>query len=255
VIDGFLLKKLVSVFVHVIPGVPLLLLFALLSRRWYPRFSTVVSLLLVGLLIALSMPPISNFFIARLENRYEPLLAAPDDTGLILVLGYGHHDADDRPPNSILSASALSRITEGVRLWKTMPDATLAVSGAGLYGAMSHAQAMKNMALALSVPEAKITTFEKARDTADEIATAARSVTNLPDIEAQRLVVVSSATHLPRAALMLAGKEVTFTMAPTDYLAGNAPWYRAGSGSLHHFDRALHEWVGMFWHRLTHKHE
>lgn len=251
-IDGFLLKKLLSLFVHVIPGVPILLLIALLCRRWLPTLSHALSIALTVVLIALSIPTVSNYFVTRLENQYPPLSEAPVDTGLILVLGYGHNDADDRSPNSVLTAGALSRIMEGVRLWQTRPESTLVVSGAGFPGKMSHAQAMKNMALAAGVPDNSILTFDHTRDTAEEIKSAAivieqRTAANNKD----RLVVVSSATHLPRAALMLKDHEVIYTMAPTDYLAGDAPWYWASSFALNNFDRALHEWVGMLWHRLS----
>ena len=190
----------------------------------------------------------SNFDRGCLSDAY--LEVAPADTALILVLGFGHNDAPGRPPNSVLTAGALSRVTEGVRLWRTQPNSTLAVSGAALYRTLSHAQAMKNMSLVLGVPEENITMFDETLDTADEIRTAARYIKNSKPNEQERLVVVSSATHLPRAALMLQRESVMHTMAPTDYLAGNAPWYRFGSGALYSFDRAVHEWVGMAWYKI-----
>lgn len=250
-LDGFLLKKLSSVFVHVIPGIPILVLVLLLSRRLWPRFSYAFSILLVSVLIALSSPLVSNYFVSKLESHYPVLSNAPNDTKLILVLGWGHNEAPNRPPNSILAAGALSRLTEGVRLWQTQPDAVLAVSGAGLYGDISHAQAMKHMALVSGVPEASIITFDTSRDTAEEIESAVSYIKNNSTRDRQRLVIVSSATHLPRAALMIDDKGIAYSMAPTDFLVGNSPWYRAGSDSVYYFDRALHEWVGMLWHRLS----
>ena len=133
-IDGFLLKKFVSVFVHFIPGVPLLLLCSLLLRRWLPRVSIFLSLFFCAILVAGSFPSVTNTFVRQLEDRYPVLQRVPDDTGLILVLGYGHVIADDKPINTLLFPVALARLTEGVRLWKTGPaenqELKLAVSGA-----------------------------------------------------------------------------------------------------------------------------
>ncbi|MEM7258711.1 MAG: ElyC/SanA/YdcF family protein [Pseudomonadota bacterium] len=251
-IDGFLLKKLASVFVHVIPGVLILLLLALLCRRWLPRLSYALSIVLVLFLIAISLPPVSNHFVARLENTFPPLQQAPADTKLILVLGYGHNEAPGRSPTSILAAGALSRLVEGIRLWRTRPASTLVLSGAGVYGKISHAQVMKAAALSLGVPERSIITFDNTLDTADEISAAIQLMGELRQSETStaRLVVVSSATHLPRASLMLNHRSVDYSMAPTDYLADDSPWYRAGSSGIYHFDRALHEWVGMLWHSI-----
>ncbi len=251
--DGFVLKKLISMFVQVIPGVPILLLISLLLRRWLPKLSYELSLFLTILLIGLSLPSVSNHFVAKLENSYPPLAETPSDTAAVLVLGYGHNEAPDRPPNSILTAGALSRLMEGIRLWQSKPDTLLIVSGAGLYGSVSHAQAMKNMALTLGVPDNKITTFHHTRDTAEEILAAVQLVQQSDHAsDTARLVVVSSATHLPRAATMLNRHSIAFSMAPTDYLAGYAPWYRADSNYVTNFDRALHEWVGMLWFHLKH---
>ena len=245
-LDGFILKKLVSVFVHIVPGTFFLLLLSILCRRWLPKTSTILSVFLCCFLIAGSFPPVSNFVVANLENRFPVVQEVPADTGLILVLGYGHNDAVDRPTNSILTAGALSRITEGVRLWKTKPSSTLAVSGAGTFTNVSHAQVMMNMAIILGVPEDKIVRFDHTRDTVQELDTAARELKNFPQDKA-RLVVVSSATHLPRADKILQYDDVTYTLAPTDFLASSTPWYLPNSAALYHLDRALHEWVGMLW--------
>jgi len=257
VIDGFILKKLLSVLVHLIPGALILLLLCLLLRRWFPRTSMCVAVSLCCVLIAGSIAPISNALVSRLENRFPALIVAPPDTGLILVLGYGHMYEPGRPANSVLMAGALSRLSEGVRLWKTSPDVLLALSGASFRSGISHAQAMKNMAVELGVAEDKIILFDQTRDTEDELIAAQQALRELP-AETQRLVVTSSATHLPRAALMLermgvktAEKTVlSYTMAPTDFLTVDAPWYRPDGYFLRNLDRAIHEWVGMLWYRL-----
>lgn len=258
-IDGFILKKLVSLLVHLVPGALLLLLALLIAARWWPAICRVLAMGLCILLLCASIPPFSNFFVSRLENRFAVLQAAPEDTAMILVLGSGHNYVADRPPNSVLTSTALSRLAEGVRLWKTRPESYLGVSGANPQGVISHAQAMQMMAVQLGVPAERIVLFEQTRDTQEEIAAATMQLRRWvgsgvidPSTSAvgTRLVVTSSATHMPRVALMLSDHEIDYSLAPTDYLVADEPWYRPGASFLHHMDRALHEWIGMLWYRL-----
>ena len=252
-IDGFLIKKFVSVFVHVIPGVPLLLLCSLLLRRWLPRISNVLSLFFCAILLAGSFPSVTNTLVRQLENRYPVLQQVPDDTGLILVLGVGHIIADDKPINSLLYPVALSRLTEGVRLWKTgsaRQELKLAVSGApSVPDTVSHAEMMSRMAIELGVPESSIVKFENTRDTEEEIKTAVDwlASNNLAD---NQLVVVSTAMHLPRSAVLLKNHDVEYSMAPTEFTVSNSGWKTPNAYSLLSLDRAIHEWVGMAWYQL-----
>lgn len=259
-IDGFLLKKLISVFVHLIPGALLVLLLLLIASRWWPRLCNTLAIVVCCGLIAGSIPPISNQFSSGLEDQYPVLLVAPTDTAMILVLGSGHIYVEGRPANSVLMSIALARITEGVRLWKTKKEAYLAVSGYNFDDTISHAYAMQQMAVSLGVPAAKIVLFDQTRDTEEEIVSALEMLKSLDQTEKmieqaelgrRRLVVASSAAHLPRAAMMLERHDALYSMAPTDFLTAEAPWYHAGSYFLRTLDQVLHEWVGMAWFRLS----
>ena len=152
---------------------------------------------------------------------------------------------------------ALARLSEGVRLWKTRPAARqelkLAVSGApSVPGTVSHAELMSKMALELGVPESSIVKFENTRDTEHEIDTAVDwlASNNMAD---NRLVVVSTAMHLPRSAVLLENYDVEYSMGPTEFTVSNTGWNIPSAYSILSLDRALHEWVGMAWYRLKNK--
>jgi len=196
--DPFFLKKLVSNFVHLVPALFIWLLIAVLLLRVYPKLARTLILMLSISLLALSSAPVSNAIVAPLENRYPVLESLPDNTALVLLLGFGHHYTADRPPNSVLMAVALSRLSEAVRLVKTNEQAKLLVSGAKF----------------------------------------------------RSLVVVSSATHLTRAAMLLEGSGINHTMAPTDFRMLDAPWHRFSAYHLQNVDIAVHEYVGMLWYKL-----
>ena len=248
--DAFLLKKVISNAVHIVPAAFFLLLLATLMLRWSPKLARSIILLTTISLLAFSSAPVSNLAVGHLENQHEVLQKLPDDTALILVLGSGHNYSTNRPPNSVLSSTALARISEGVRLWKTKPNARLLLSGAKFANEISHAEAMRNVALQMGVDEAMIVLASNAMDTADEIQ-AATSWLDLNFQNSERLVVVSSAMHLPRASFMLKGVTVEYSMAPTDFRMSTASWYRLTAGHLRNVDAAMHEYVGMLWHHLA----
>lgn len=249
--DAFLVKKLVSSLVHLIPGLLILMLLALLFSRWFPRTCRSVIWLTVCALLAVASPPISNSLVSYLEDQHPVVQTLPVDTHSILVLGSGHTWAQDRPPNSILSATALSRVAEGVRLWKQGPSATLVTSGAKFHSVTAHAEVVANMALASGVAANKIVRFPNALDTAHEIRLLTNHVKENPVEGKNRIVIVSSATHLPRAALMMSQFDIPYTLAPTDFIYKESPWYRFGAKSIDNADRAMHEVIGMLWHWLA----
>lgn len=246
--DAFLLKKIVSNLVHLVPGVFLALLLACLLQRWWPRCARIFILVLTLGLLALSSAPVSNTLVAKLENQNPVLQSPPPKTSHILVLGSGHDNTSSKPANSVLSATALSRLTEGVRLWKSQPTSKLVTSGAKFRSDISHADAMAAMAIELGVPQDAIVRLNESRDTSEEIR-AAKKLMSANDL----LVIVSSATHLPRAGLLARQYQVPYLLAPTDFLQIDAPWYRLDGHFLRNVDRAVHEWVGMLWQVVNQK--
>lgn len=251
--DAFLIKKLISVFIHLIPGLFLLLMLGLLIRSRWPKCSLVLLWSGLSLLVALSSPAVSNRLVATLENKYPALSAAPDDTALVLVLADGHIWAPDRPTNTVLKAIGLSRLTEGIRLWKTQPQSVLATSGEKFRSPVEHSLVMNRFALQQGVSAEQTVQFPTTRDTHDEIVDAIAYLESQGSPSNRRIVVVSSAVHLPRIALMLDHYGATYTMAPTDYIAVTAPWYRFHGYYLNNADRVLHEYVGMLWFKLRNR--
>ena len=249
--NAFLLKKLISNLVHLIPGLFLLMLVALLFSKWLPKLAHSIIFVSICALLTLSSPIGSNSLVSYLEDQHPVVQQVPSDTHSILILGSGHTWVQDRPSNSVLSAVALSRNSEGVRLWRSSPDTTLVTSGAGFYSAVTHADVAAQMALESGVAEDKIVRFTDTLVTADEIRRVVKHVRENPVEGKNRVVIVSSATHLPRAALMMQEFDIPYTLAPGDFIFMDSPWYMFSSRSLDNADRAIHEFVGMLWHWLA----
>lgn len=206
------------------------------------------------ILTGLSSSPLSNRLVNPLESNYLVLHSAPEDTALILVLANAQTWVDDRPSNTVMRSVALSRITEGVRLWKTKPDTMLATSATKFTSPTELVPAMIGFATEQGVLREQTVQFLGPRDTSDEIQAAMDYMQNeLPERQSdkgQRLVVVSSAVHLARAELMLQELGALYTMAPTDFIASDAPWYRLNGYSLENANRAMHEYIGIAWLKL-----
>lgn len=247
--DAFLLKKLVSNLVHLVPGAffALLVLWVLL-RKW-PRVSKWAMLMIILSLIALSSPRVSNLLVKPLETAYPVIPELSDDIGLVLVLGAGFNWKSEYPPNSVLSSIALSRLHEGVRLFNTNPEVFLMVTGARFGNPISMAEAMGNMAIAMGVAPERIIYADEARDTDDEITAAAEWIEQFG--KGRAVVIVSSATHLTRAGLLAETSGLEYQLAPTDFRMARSPWYRFNVQNLVTVDYVIHEYIGMLWHHLT----
>jgi uncharacterized SAM-binding protein YcdF (DUF218 family) len=245
--DLFFVKKLISLFLHLIPGGLFLLALGVLlaQTRAFRRTGISITLLCIVVLLAASAPFTSNLFINTLEQRFEIMDKPPTDTTLIVTLGNYANNALKGPPNAQLSAASLSRVTESLRLWRQQPNARMLFGGPSRY-------AMRDFAVQFGVPADLITIDHEVRDTIDEIGAAV----TLASDSSGRILVVSSATHLPRAhmiaeraaALGLTNTTVPpHSFAPADFLAAPTTSITMGSSYLSKSDRVLHEYVGMLW--------
>ena len=165
------------------------------------------------------------------------------------VLGAGYEFAPGRPPIGWLQVAGLERLVEGVRVLRLAPSARLVVSGSGEAGEPSTADVMARAAESLGVDPARIVRFDTARDTADEI-TALRKL-----VGTKKVVIVTSAEHLPRAMQLAAHAGLNAIAAPARVALGGT---RSGwSGlvpsvfSLERSTTAIHEWLGRLWAGLV----
>jgi len=137
---------------------------------------------------------------------------------------------------------SLARITETLRLWTYQPAASLLLAGPSRH-------AMRDFAMAHGVPEQNIILQGTAKDTIDEVIAAIEQLATMPDTTG--LVIVSSATHLPRTKLILADTQVNYNLAPADFIAiDSLNPFMASAGYLSKTDRAIHERVGILWIKL-----
>ncbi|MHB8067036.1 MAG: ElyC/SanA/YdcF family protein [Desulfobaccales bacterium] len=254
----FLFKKIVTPFLYPLPLCLWILLLGLVilwgTRR--QRLGKAVVTLGTVLLFLLS----SNFFSTRLtqplEQRYPPLQqtkAIPQEGSgsdasptWIVVLGGGAISAPSLPANSQLSRVSLSRLVEGVRIYKTLPGSRLLLSGGPVFNPIPEAKIMGQVAGFLGVNAADIVMEQNSRDTADQAEMIARIVGK------NTVILVTSAAHLPRAMRLFENQGLHPIPAPTAYEslkpAGLYPaMFFPNPRALSRAGSAIHEYLGLTW--------
>ena len=249
----FLMKKIVSRFLSPLPLslefllVGLLLLWFTRRQRTGKALVTCGALLLVGLSNIFS----SNALLRPLEHRYPPLAVmhtgpgAQEVTFIAVLGGWADHDPDV-PVTSRVSPDLMVRLIEGVHLYREIPGSKLILSGNN-----DSAEGMAKMAEALGVVAEDILPLSRPRDTEEESQQIA------PIVGSQRFVLVTSASHMPRAMGFFRKRGLQPIAAPTDYLA---PRHRLeyddfvpDAYELFKSQIAFYEYLGLAWETLRGK--
>lgn len=228
-----------------LPGL-LLIGFIGLFILWFSKrkgfASFLLTLSLVGIFL-LSFQPITTPLLKSTERMYPSFIAPDVPVEYVLVLGNGHVVDDEISPISELSRAAVMRLTEGIHIYRMYPGAKLILSGYSGGTTVSHARMMARVALSLGVNKSDILLLENARDTHEEAIQTLNSVGN------SNLVLVTSASHMPRAMEEFHNLGLKPTPAPTNYLAHSEikqPWekYAPKAKYLEQSERFWYEQMG-----------
>ncbi len=241
-----LLKSLLSV----LPLFWLLLaaafLFHFRGKRRTARW--LLGLAVAGLLLA-STGPVPRLLIRSLESRYEafqgPLSREVDETLHILVLGGGHTSDGRLPANNQLSTSALGRLIEGIRIHRQHPGSLLILSGFPGRDPVSNAEVMYQTALLLGVTAESMIIIPEPENTRQEaLAYRERFGHSHP------LIIVTTATHIPRAMIWFRKAGLDPIPAPTNHALKQSPtarprWWLPSPENINLVDRAIYEYAGI----------
>ncbi|WP_171022275.1 envelope biogenesis factor ElyC [Thalassotalea litorea] len=248
--DFFILKKIIAGVIMPLPIVFILLFIgiALINKR--PKLAKKFAIAATLLLAVISFMPIADKLLVLYEQEYPVFNNQYGKIDSIIVLGCGH-TADERlKPSQELKHCALQRLTEGMRILRDQPQATLFTTGYNPYDTVSNAEKLKQAAIELGLPADKIVTVSDPRDTADEAAMLA------PLVKGTSFVLVTNANHMPRAMQYFIDQGVQPIPAPTGFLVkdpeGTSVWFNLvpDAANISKTERAWHETLGRLWQWL-----
>ncbi|WP_448563939.1 YdcF family protein [Trichothermofontia sp.] len=234
---------------------------ALLSRQRWPRVAQTAIALGLAILLISSSPWTAYWLVSSLEQRHIPAGPLPP-AAAIVVLGGGTKPALPPRPGVDL-AEAGDRILYGAQLYREGKAPWLVLSGGRIDwmgGGRSEVADMAELAMLFGVPASAIL-----QDTASfntyQNAVNVRQILAAKGI--QRVLLVTSALHMPRALLIFQRQGLDPIAAPTDFLytdADRALWrtqprvvllnFLPDAEALAKTTRAIKEYVGMAVYRV-----
>lgn len=249
------ISKLIPTLVYPL-GFTLFLLFVLTVLVWRKsRFALPVLLSAFTVLAIASLPVTSDFLAQGIENDYpaKPLEEYPQ-ADVIIILG-GAVNAGLRQGRMIELGEAADRVYYAALLYKLGKAQTIICSGGRLpwdNAAISEAEAMAEMLRNLGVePESIIMEGGSANTRQNAINTAQK----MAEWKFDKALLLTSASHMPRAMATFEKAGVSVTGVPVDYSALENPDrtlldYLPDARALEKSTHIIKEYIGLLYYRL-----
>ena len=243
----YFVKQLIGAFSSPLVIAALIAVLAAIFRFYkQTRGSRRLSICAVIVAYAGSTPLIGDMLLGPLERRFPPLSQnqpLPNAT-YIVVLGSGFDPRDGIPVSAALGDAGLVRIVEGIRLARRIAGVRLILSGGSRAGKGSPAIGYAEMAKQLGVDGASCVLLSQPLDTSSEAIAVATVVGKAP------FLLVTSASHMVRAMLLMERAGLRAIAAPTGQFVGGSTaksWrqWLPDSEGLRMTESALHEYAGL----------
>jgi uncharacterized SAM-binding protein YcdF (DUF218 family) len=224
------------------------LLYAGVSHK---RTSRLVLLAAAALLLFCSSPVTSHLILASLENRPGGNLDSTPDAPAIVVLGGGLAYANARSGPVDIGPHS-DRLWMAFELYRSGKSPLILISGGSGPGTTPESLLAARVLRAWGVDSAAILTEEQSRDT-HENAVFSQRILAAKGID--RIILVTSATHMPRASATFRRTGVTVYPVPADFITGGEDQglllsLLPTAGALADSAGALKEWLGIAAYRF-----
>ena len=240
-----------------------LLLLALIIRRTKPRLQTAILIIMLVILLVSSNRWVASSLVRSLEWQYLPADNLPQ-VEMIVVLGGGTESAQyPRPAVEVNGAG--DRVIYAARLYHQGIAPRILVSGGNITWlsgrTMTPAEEMDDLLQLMGVPKEAILLQPKSQNTYEDAAFTAEM---LHEQGIERVVLVTSAMHMPRSVGLFQKQGIEVIPAPADYSVTQATWDNLmrfqletflvnilpSAGAMDSTTNALKEYIGMMVYRL-----
>jgi uncharacterized SAM-binding protein YcdF (DUF218 family) len=215
------------------------------SLRWR-RFALGLGAVAVAWLWLWSTPIVSHSLRAAIESQHPPIAAHQQQTADAIVLLGGAVRVASHPQEQIDFNQAIDRVFHAARLYRAGKSPLIVPSG-GITDPgqqIPEAQAMADLLEELGVPKTALlleATSINTRTNATEVAILLR------ERQAKRVLLVTSALHMPRARRLFEAQGLEVIPAATDHEARRRFTPRdclPSADALYGSARLIKEWVG-----------
>ncbi len=254
------LSKLLPLFVYPVGLATLLLVAALVAgrRKWVQRACIVAALVL---LLGFGNHWVALRLVSSLEFRYLPQEEVPTADAIVLLGGGTRPQLPPRPTSEVNEAG--DRMIYAARLYHAGKAPIIVASGGFIefFGStVPETEAMAELLMVLGVPDAAIVRESQSRNTYEN-GVFVRELLEPRGIH--RILLVTSAMHMPRSVAIFERQGFEVIPAPTDFLVTGAEPGRTAqvgldglllrwlptSENLDTSTRALREYIGILVYR------
>jgi uncharacterized SAM-binding protein YcdF (DUF218 family) len=215
-----------------------------------------VHLFVIALLlsvVAASIPAVPLGLIS-VYARYAPFTRTDlPDGKVVVLLGAGSTAVPGRAVElDLLEPVGAGRVLEAARVYFLLDHPLIISSGGATEGTAPSARVMRDALISLGVPAERIRMEDRSQTTADEAMLIAPF---LRDLDVRALVLVTSASHMPRAAAVFRAEGFTVVPAAAwDYSKRQrvrAVRLWPSVEGWHLSRRLLHEWLGLVYYSVN----
>ena len=178
-----------------------------------------------GVFIVIGIVSTTNALPSYLVKHYESEVAVCNlkllDTNKIYyihVLGAGYSLDHRLPATAQLNQFTLSRLVEGIRIARQLPNYVIVTSANSQLGLEPQASVAKRAAIELGIPSQNIEMLTTPSNTAEEVAAFVKKFGIYKNV-----IVVSDAMHLPRALMLYQKKGIKAIPAPSNFKVKQGP--------------------------------
>lgn len=254
--DWIYLSKLVALFLYPLNLCLLFIFFAglffLFQRK---KLGVSFICLAVCILLISALPLVSNYLVKNLESQHRPYKASNAPIAdAILILG-GAVAVPQTPRVDLELVGSSDRVRYAAKLFKENKARKIVISGGNVFQQQNirgEAYYIAQLLMEWGVPEQDILFEEKSRNTYEN---ALYIKPLLKSNNLSKVLLVTSATHMPRAYAVFNAQNVDVIAAPTDILMAdnNAPgifdWIPSAD-ALSNTTSALKEYLGWYYYRF-----
>ena len=214
----------------------------------FKRISLFIFLINFIFLLTISIFPIGNFLIHKIEKEYHLKNMVPNNLDGILILGGATSPTLFKEFNQVSVNDSAERLIESVKIIKEFKNSKIIFSGgSGVVGRpeLGHAEAAKFFYKKMEINTDRIIFENKSRNTYENILFSNEIVNPRKN---EKWLLITSASHMKRALLIGLKQDWKLIPYAVDFKIRKKYEFKPSFNllsNLNSFQQASHEWLGL----------